>query len=456
MALAYYLSIGLILVFTHGHFSAPHLVTLFGLHAAFSVAVLLRPDAMLIPNGRRAETFALVLLVCALLLSHDPHLVYPTDEYGFGLLQLVLDWLPLAAAILLGSLVFDHRALLIAAIVAVLGLLVAAKGLTLAASPSPHVDVFTGSQAAVEHLLSGSNPYSQSYPDIYGGYYDYRAGYPYWPGWLLWSAGWTAVVPAVWDVRVSLVAAEVISALCIAGLGRQLGLGWRGGAVAGLAWLAFPVGLFTLEQAWVDPLLVAAIAGAIWAATARRPLLAGLLLGYACATKQYAIFPTLFVLIFIGRTLGWRGVIRFSAGGLASFAALMMPFVAWDWEGLYRNTLQTPLSLSPRPDALTVPAFFAQGVSPSDTAALAGIYAPFRWLGLGLLVLVIVWTLKGVDQLTPRHLFAAIAVSLGFLLLFAPQAFCNYYYFLSFFVLSGALSGGAESSTEAVGRSAPD
>jgi len=49
-------------------------------------------------------------------------------------------------------------------------------------SPNPLIDVFRSNSLAAGFFLRGLNPYSQSYPDIYGGQFDYRPGFLYWPG----------------------------------------------------------------------------------------------------------------------------------------------------------------------------------------------------------------------------------------------------------------------------------
>ena len=59
-------------------------------------------------------------------------------------------------------------------------------------------------------------------------------------------------------------------------------------AIGAAAVLLFtPRAFFALEQAWTEPFAIVWVAGAIWAAATRRPLVAAAFLGLAVATKQY-------------------------------------------------------------------------------------------------------------------------------------------------------------------------
>ncbi|HMC33402.1 MAG TPA: hypothetical protein VKH65_03290, partial [Myxococcales bacterium] len=126
----------------------------------------------------------------------------------------------------------------------------------LRASPRPWIDVWVFQQGGADALLHGANPYSVSYPDIYGpnALAPYApellqgqrvVAFPYPPLTLL--AGVPAFA-AFGDVRYALLALTVAAAWLIA----RAAPGNTGELAAALV-LFQPRTMFVLEQAWTEP-----------------------------------------------------------------------------------------------------------------------------------------------------------------------------------------------------------
>ncbi|MHB8878664.1 MAG: hypothetical protein ACYC8T_33610, partial [Myxococcaceae bacterium] len=392
-----------------------------------------------------------LILGFGLLFIYSDQLIYASVSEPRAKLTGLLLLVPMAAALLfVGARFLDKRwgrGVVLALIASLAGLLIGARIYTLYASPSPHIDVFTTSRQAVEFFLQGKNPYAQSYVDIYGGAYDYAPAFPYWPGYLLWASGWAKVLGGAHDVRASLLIAEVLCAAVFAGWMRRLRFSWPVAALGAALWLSFPIDLFVLEQAWIDPLLVLGFAAAGWAATARRWALTGVFLGFACATKQYAFIGALFLAVWVLRTHGWRPAVRGLVGGAATFFVLMLPFALVDWTSFYRSSIEQWASAQPRLDSLAFAAWAVREVS-LDPAAAPGVYRYFTVATLVVLGALLGWTAARRDR-TLTEALTAMAVTYGWVLLFAKQSFCNYYYFLSFFIAAAAMLRAADLASPA-------
>jgi hypothetical protein len=76
----------------------------------------------------------------------------------------------------------------------------------------------------------------------------------------------------------------------------------------------------------------------------RRPLIAGVLIGIGGAVKLLAVVPALvFAVIYVYRR-GWAAGVRFVAGTLIGFGALVLPFVALDPSGFLRQVIEVQLN----------------------------------------------------------------------------------------------------------------
>jgi uncharacterized membrane protein len=425
-------------------FEAGLVLPLLAAQVAYTQTVVQPPPHRDRAGGR--DLLAAGLVGSTLLMAHADGMYYAIAARRERLDELLQLLVPLAIVSAVASQWLARRAGRAVFFTATLGVILVcalAHAWVIYVTPSPSIDVWTSSQRAVDYLLHGKNPYPQPYEDIYHGRYDYRPGMPYWPAYLLWATAGVVAVPSAHDVRVSLVVAEGLTCFFLYGLLRHVGVTRSLAVLAVAAWLAFPIGLFLVEQAFIDPLLLACFAGAAWALAARRSVLAGVALGVACATKQYAFFGAVLAAIYALRSLGWRGAARLVATAAAVGIALIGPFVVGAPAEFWRSSVQVPATILPRLDALTLPAWVAHQWPPANVEALQRLYAPYTWLALLAFALAAAWLATRRRPSIEQYL-QATAVAYGSMLIVAKQAFCNYYYFLSFFVLAaGCVALGA-------------
>ncbi len=439
-ALAYYVGLGFILVFTHGHYAEPYVLALVAVHTAFIVRELARGDVG--PPAGLEELLAATLFLFSLFLAYSDQLIYPAGAAYQQQLKGLLRFLPMVAAALFVALRYREkkagRVAALALLAGAAGLLVAVRWLTLWASPTPHIDVWTSSVAAVKYFLQGLNPYTQQYTDIYAGAYDYIPSFPYLPGYLYWATAFAGVFRGGHDVRVSLVAAELLTAGVLVFLLRALRVELLAALLGAVAWLAFPIDLFVLEQAWIDPLLVLGFALAAWALAKQKWALAGVAFGFACGVKQYAAPGVLLALPYVWRLGGRRGLARFAVGGVATVVGLFAPFLVASPERFVKYTLFSWADALPRLDSLAASAWLAHTFATKTPDGLTSFYRAFTPVTLLALGLCGYWVWRRPP--TMRQYLAATAACYGVVLLFAKQSFCNYWYFMSFFVFAAAFA----------------
>ncbi len=337
-----------------------------------------------------------------------------------GALQGSFRWLALAALILLSAYLCVHlRASLVKARFLLLLACFALMGITvLRASPRPWVDVWVIQQGGAEALRHGVNPYSTTYPNIYGAMATKVlspqilsggriAAYPYPPLSAL------AELPAhllLGDVRYAMLALMAAGAWMLARAGQG-----ESGELAALFVLFQPRSLLVLEQSWTEPLMLACFAGVMLCLALRKgPLLTGAALGLLAASKQtspFLVVPLAFALPAAGR----RKTLLAAA---AVAAALLLPFALWDARGFFRGVVLMQFLQPFRDDSLSLPALIAH-LRPGDYSALT-------LLGLLLSAALLAFNLRPgmrVEQATSS------AAAAWFLTLFLnKQAFCNYYW----------------------------
>lgn len=286
----------------------------------------------------------------------------------------------------------------------------------LVASPHPQIDVFTQFQHASAQLLQGRNPYAEPVPDTPGaGTFGYRVvAYSYPPAGLLPMALAWAVAG---DVRLAGVAAEAVAAVALHALARRASA--RVAQLLVLLLLFHPRGLYVIEQAWNEPLLVGAAAVYLYAAS-RGPGSGwtALALGAWLSLKQYLVF-------FAAAALAPRERRRLALPALAVALATWLPFLAWNPRAAIDNGLLFQLRTAFRPDGLTL---------------FAPLHAAFGWTpGKGTaLVVGSVVAATAYRALGGREPAAALYVGLlatAFAFFFGTQAFCNYFYFLGALLL---------------------
>jgi hypothetical protein len=302
---------------------------------------------------------------------------------------------------------------------------------TIRSSPSPFFDVFTLDTQASDYLLKGLNPYSQHYPDIYNGAYDYAPGYTYWPAVLYWQ---TLSRQFFGDIRYGYVIADALTVFSIRSIIADLKWSENIKKLIPLLWLGFPVSFFVLDESWVDVPLVACAALFLALAVKRRWWSAGIFLGLFCSVKQYAfifaIYSALFVLWQNPVHWQWRSFLKLVGSAFAIMLLMFIPFVIWDWHGFYFNTVASVIHQKIRWDSLSfVPAFirlhwfemsFQQSLLLYGAAFTFSIYILYRYSS------------KIRDY---GALGFASTFTYGVIFLFGKTAFCNYYYFMAFFVL---------------------
>lgn len=190
---------------------------------------------------------------------------------------------------------------------------IAARLVVVAGDIPPTFDVPFIQAAAGQALLNGSNPYLT---------HIYIEGYPYWP----MSAIAAALGLLAGDARWASVAADVITAGSLVVIGRSMWPGTRVGLALAVLWLWSLAGLFITWQGFPEPIVVATVALAVVALVRPRPLpvLAGVFIGLAIATKQFGLGLIPF-LPFSGRTMRWRTL----PAALIGAAAWIAPFWLW-------------------------------------------------------------------------------------------------------------------------------
>jgi len=327
-------------------------------------------------------------------------------------------WFAVAGLVVLSAYLCVHlraslvraRFLLLLACFAVMGIAV------IRASPRPWTDVWVIQQGAAEALLHGSNPYSVTYPDIYGSlskqWYASEllvsgrvAAFPYPPLSVLLELPSFALFG---DVRYAMLASMLAAAWLLARLGVA-------GELAGLFVLFQPRTLFVLEQSWTEPFVLALFALALLASIRfRSAALAGIAIGLVAASKQYSPF------LVVPLAFGLPGEMRRKAllWATAVAAAVLLPFALWDFQGFVRGVLRMQLVQPFRPDGLSLLSLWARLTgSGSNALAISGFLA-------GIAVLAAVLRREaGAAQVALAAAAAWLAV-----LLFSKQSFCNHYW----------------------------
>jgi len=396
----------------HGHYSLRGLGLLGLALAALAVAAwsATRPAPAASEPERPLVLGLLVLLLAG--LTDEPGYDLRSAAYASAFFALQAS-LAMAVALAATRLRADRlwRALFAAAVVTGFALRV---GIVFA-SPFPRIDVFTQFQEAAAHLWSGLDPYREPIAETPGaGSFGYRVvAYSYPPAALYPMALAWALLG---DVRHAGIAAEALAVAALYRIARPAGP--RVAQLLVLLLLFHPRGLYVIEQAWNEPLLVGAAAAFLYCAgrdprSWRAPVSLGLFL----SLKQYLVF-------FAFAALAARERRRWLLAVFSSALATWLPFLLWDAGSAIDNGLLFQLRTDFRPDGLTLPSLLhaAFGWTPTKWmavavgSAVAGLaQRAFAGHGLGGLLYV-----------------GLLATSFAFF--FGTQAFCNYFYFL------GALS----------------
>ncbi|MBF0423707.1 MAG: hypothetical protein HQL73_12020 [Magnetococcales bacterium] len=427
-----------VLRLSHGHLHPTQLplltIALFGIGG--SLAMLPDPDRSI----RHPERWlASIGLLFAVALAINNQTIYAQDNHSHRLLNAGL-WLQAILALYLwvGMMFSNPEARQdplwkhIATLALVLWPLLL-EGVVLA-SPQPNIDVFHHGIEAVNHLLNGKNPYSESLSDIYHGAYGYVPGYIYLPMVLLTNA---MALIFLGDIRQTYIIAQIVILIILWRLARDRGFSPLAARLFPLVWIAFPVTLFVLEQAWNDTLLIAFCALLAWSLNRQTQSpgwwkYTGLFLGLALGSKQYALVVAWLTAIYVWRRFGMAVAFRvlLLAGGVLFLT--LFPFLFQNPQAFIDHTVLEIAGYGIRSDALSWLGFFmAVGKVATPGSQVLTIY-------LLLAITVSLWFL-GQPRMTLFHWALANLLIYAGLFLFGKQAFCNYYYFLALFIILSLL-----------------
>ena len=312
-------------------------------------------------------------------------------------------------------------------------------------SPKPFIDVWYFQQDGADALLSGKNPYSITFPDIYhstepGRQQVYgpglvengrtKFGFPYPPVSLLLATAGYAVAG---DHRYAQALAVTLAGLFI-GYSRRSRIAMLAAAVL----LFTPRVFFVLGRGWTEPFGVMLLAATIFCAS-RRSRLLPLALGLFLATKQYLIVAVPLTFFLLPSGWRWRDWAWLLVKSAIVAAAVTLPLALWNWHEFWRSTV-TVQELAPfRWDSLSYLVFY--GKARANFHALDfPIWLVSRNLTVTDAPTAVIWSTLAAGAMlvlslrrsprTPAGFAASLAlVSLAFFS-FNKQAFCNYYFFV--------------------------
>jgi hypothetical protein len=306
-----------------GRFSGPGVA----LVTVGTVLLLLVAFRSPVPIGRWTRVGATVVLVTVVAVAT----VLPAPSYGAGDSILVCQALTLAVAVAV-FVVWWHRpdsfrAVTYLSIVVMVGAGVA----MIVSSPKPPNDVWYTLQAAGHALSHGRNIYTTKWTTGVPG--ELSNGFAYLPGSavLLWP--FHAVFG---DVRYGLLAALAATAFLLVRFGHG-----PFGILAGSLVLLYPRVLFGVEQSWIDPLLVMAVAAMVVLMTHKRHGWAVIALAVCLACKQQAwlVLP----LAAFWKDFGWRRALLSACGAVA----FIVPWVVAAPAAFYNGAISHDLFLPP-------------------------------------------------------------------------------------------------------------
>jgi hypothetical protein len=284
------------------------------------------------------------------------------------------------------------------------------------AAQVPRVDVFEIQQLGCDALVHGIDPYTITFPDIYGPQAHYyptgtvvngrvQCGYFYPPPSLLMA------LPGyeLGDVRLAHLAALIGAA----GL-----IGFTSGRYSVVSWLLLtPHLLFILENAWIESFLVLLLAATVVSAHYRQMMLAGLFFGVLLVSKQYLLLTAPAVFLLAPRPLRGASAVAFFTAAVAAAVAVTLPFVIWSPAAFfYSNTVLYTHLL--RNDSIGFLPLLSKLVGGPLTLMWAAIAAGCA-AGMALATL----------RPSPGNFAYAIAFIGLCCFAFSTQAFVNYYFF---------------------------
>lgn len=350
----------------------------------------------------------------AVMMAIKPNLIYVLDS--FKPLYVVYRFLP--SAIFFSS--KSNRAKSMSEwvfAIAILAFFLAA----LVLSPNPHIDVFRSNDLAVDFFLHWHNPYSQTYPDIYSGGFDYHPGFLYWPGALYLQ---TVSKILFRDIRVILVLAWWGSVFLFPRIHpRAKELKW--------VWWLLPFAAFGFEQGWLDPVLSLAAAVILWSYPQRKWWFMAIAMAFAALVKQYGFIIGIFPMVALLLDRDWKFAARAGFSAAAIFVFALSPFLVWDFDHFLKMTVTSHTTALARPDALNFTAIWIK-VTHSQFPGWAQAGMSLAGFVLAFLHLHRNRAMRGLAVFPECW-----AIAFGFSIFFGKFAFCNYHWLLiSFWILS--------------------
>jgi hypothetical protein len=408
--LTFFIYIGHALKRSHGHLRLKHLVLLslgtlliYIWHQFKSKDFILKKKALLIAS--------VIFLIFNMINSE---LIYSHE----GIILNLLRGSSFLSLILFGAYLLKDKIILLYGVIALSCII---HFLVPFASPDPIIDVWVYAMKGADLLLSGINPYSAYYPDLYNGKYELTNGFCYWP-----TATFSFTLSRFFfgDVRWILVIANFLS---LAGL-RLLAWEKHGQSswLIVLLWATFPVSLFILEQSWVDGLIIPLIIFHIYQLKKGGIKRAAVLLGFMCMTKQYMIFYCILTFFYILKVLGFKKAIIYSVVTIVTALAIASPFLIWDTDLFLQKSVFDLLKLGHREDALSWVSYFSH---------FYDFYIPGGFTGSLYVIVTLFFSWMTYREGTIKGLLLGLISVYLFVFLFGKQAFCNYYYLIALYLL---------------------
>jgi len=276
-------------------------------------------------------------------------------------------------------------------------------------SVSPPIDVFAMGQQSADRFLHGINPYSM--PIEYTQLFSDQIGYSHIPGYLyLPSSLLLQTVGMLFgDIRWISIIAMFGSAWILWSIGKKH---MQDKAyLLPLLFLFQTRGMYVVEFAWVEPLLLTALFLVVYSRYA------GFFLGILLSLKQYLLFFVVHSILLGKRT---------ACVGFALAAVIIIPFVLWDISAFTTSVVDFVFAMGHRTDAITISTRLGIEMPRFASLIVGG--------GTSLVTLCLFWNYP-----RPLGFLFASTITTFSMFLFGSQAFINYYIFVGGMILCTAV-----------------
>ena len=428
--------LGVVLWSSHGHYN-PALIAIYTCSIAGLLCLSFKHNLYTSVHADNHVNILLLLLSIFFLLLNivRPGPIYlPNKQWNYYLIGLTFICI---VAVFLATYHINKRSCTWL-VVAAIGILLVRKYVVIIAVPEPHIDVFSLSKQAVQHLLAFRNPYSAEalYTDIYQGKIWSPPKYPYLPGTL-----YVHLIGEVLfrDIRAGYLFIEFALISGLVQISRLCAANRTNAFAVIIVYLAFPVQMFFAEQAWTDIILMPLVVWAFIGLLKGNILLTAICLGLAIATKSYIVALMLPFMIFIWKYYGVKHSVTFlTITGVVSIL-IVAPYLIIDFHGFNSSTNVVGIISSKsgfnnagvRTNSLNITAFLFNNF---------GIKLSMLHHNLSIVV-AIVFASSAVyfNQFSRHKALLHLSVVLFLLnnvaFLFGKQAYCNYYFFTMIFLL---------------------